>query len=62
MTKSDKWYWWKGKSSFIFCNMWIKCKFISEGTAENWGVYCMPQLIAKLANICIYHGQSFQGV
>jgi len=28
-----------------FCHMWIKCKFIWEGTAENWGVYRLPQLI-----------------
>jgi len=51
-----------GSLPLYFVNMWIKCKFIWKGPVENWGVYCLPQLISKLANISIYHGQSFQGV
>ena len=37
----------------------VLCK--SSGTAESWGLYCLPQLIAKLAEISIYCCKSFPG-
>ena len=29
---------------------------------DDWGVYCLQQLIPKLGNIYIYRHQSFKGV